>query len=620
MDNQYNLTKLKNIAATTVLLIFGISTAYAQDTLLVTGTIVNTANEPVANVSVGVEGSFDLPTVTDQNGTFSVKTLSGSNWLNISPSDNYQKKRIFVNNRSFIKIYLTPIGIASGEDDITLLSQQFLARDMVASFSSINSEKIKETPVLSIDQFFQGRVPGIRTINRSGDPSSGAVSFTRGVNSINASNSPLYIVDGIPIMSKGIFGSNLDGYEYNPLLGINPLDISKTTVIKDQSVTAAYGSKASNGLVVIETLDPSATQTLVELDLRTGYSLAPSNQIEQMSAAQHKTLVSELLFSSGKAEELIVEEYPNLFLTPNEDRFIDYQHNTNWQDLIFANSVFTNLNVKVKGGDEIARYGLSFGYVNSKGIIKSTAYDGYNLRFVSLLNIFTWLKMNASVSMSYTSSELKESARIRETSPILTSLAKSPMLNPFTYDDTGQELTELASVDELGVSNPQAVIDNYEATNTNFNFISTLGFEAALKTNLSLHSNFGITYNVLNELLFMPNKGMERYYNSAAINVAKATNNSLTSFYNNTYLKYRNKFGENHELTSNTGVNILTNNFELDWGLTKNAHENDQYRMLQDGQNNLREIGGANRKWNWLSFYENVTYGNSFNRRFIEGR
>lgn len=608
MDNQYYLTKLKNIAATAVLLIFGVSTVFSQDTLLVTGTIVNPANQPVANVSVGVEGSFDLPTVTDENGSFSVKTLSGNNWLNISPSDNYQKKRVFLNNRSYIKVYLTPIGLASGEDNIMLLSQQFLAKDLVAAFSSINTEKIKETPVLSIDQFFQGRVPGMHVINRSGDPGSGAVSFMRGVNSINASNSPLYIVDGIPLLSKGVFGSNLDGYEYNPLLGVNPLDISKTTVIKDQSITAAYGSKASNGLVVIETLDPSATQTVVELDLRSGYSLAPSNQIEQMSAAQHKTLVSELLFSSGKAEELIVEEYPNLFLTPKDERFIDYQHNTNWQDLVFANSAFTNLNIKVKGGDEIARYGLSFGYVNSDGIVKSTAYDGYNLRFVSLLNIFTWLKMNATVSMSYSTSELKESARVRETSPILTSLAKSPMLNPFTYDEEGKELTELASVDELGVSNPQAVIDNYQASNSNFNFISTLGFEAALKTNLSLHSNFGITYNILKEQLFMPNKGMERYYNSEAINVSKATNNSLTSFYNNTYLKYRKNFGRNHVLTSNTGVNVLTNDFELDWGLTKNAHENDQYRMLQDGQNNLREIGGANRKWNWLSFYENVTY------------
>jgi TonB-linked SusC/RagA family outer membrane protein len=247
--------------------------------------------------------------------------------------------------------------------------------------------------------------------------------------------------------------------------------------------------------------------------------------------------------------------------------------------------------------------------MNSNGIVETTGYDGYNLRFVSLLNIFTWLKMNASVSLSYNNSNLKESARVTETSPIYTSLAKSPMLNPYQYDNEGQELTALSEPDELGISNPKAIVDNYEATNSNFNFLSTLGFSAEIKKNLVLNSNFGITYNVLKEQIFQPNIGMESYYNKEAINVSKATNNSLNSFYNNTYLKYKKNFGKDHILTSNTGANILTNKFELDWGLTKNAHENDEYRMLQDGQNNLREIGGANRNWNWLSFYENVTYG-----------
>ena len=609
MNKQCLLANFKKIAAVTAMLIFCISTVFSQDTLFIKGIVVNSLNKPVSNVSVGIEGSFELPVVTNEAGEFNVVALTGNEWLNISPSETYKKKRVFLNNRTALKIYLTTNGVESGDDEISVLSQNILKRDIVASFSTINSSSIKETPVLTVNQFFQGRVSGMNVINRSGDPGSGAVSFLRGVNSINSSNSPLYVVDGIPVMPTNIFGSNLDGYEYNTLLSINPLDISKTTIVKDPTITAAYGSKASNGLVIVETLDPSATQTVVELDLRGGYSLAPSNQIPQMNAGQHKTLISELLFSSGKPEELIVEEYPNLFLTPDEDRYIDYQHNTNWQDLVFTNAAFKNINIKVKGGDEIARYGLSFGYMNSDGIIKSTGYDGYNLRFVSLLNIFTWLEMNASVSLSYNNSNLKESARVSQTSPLYSALAKSPLLNPYQYDDEGKELTALTNVDELGISNPQAIIDNYEASNNNFNFISTLGLSADLKDNLVLNSNFGITYNVLKEQIFMPNKGMERYYNKEAINVSKATNNTLNSFYNNTYLKFNKKFGQNHVFTSNTGVNVYTNKFELDWGLTKNAHENDEYRMIQDGQNNLREIGGANRTWNWLSFYENVSYG-----------
>ena len=188
-------------------------------------------------------------------------------------------------------------------------------------------------------------------------------------------NQPLFIVDGIPSTAAGIFGSNIEGYSFNPLVELNPHDVSAMTIIKDPAITAAYGSKASNGLVLIETLDPSVTQTVIELNLSTGISLAPSLSIPQLNASQHKTLIHEVLYSSGKLEENLVIEYPNLFLEPDDKRYIDYQHNTQWQDEIFRNSIYTNLNVNVKGGDEIATYGLSFGLLNNNGIIKKTGFS-----------------------------------------------------------------------------------------------------------------------------------------------------------------------------------------------------------------------------------------------------
>jgi hypothetical protein len=223
--------------------------------------------------------------------------------------------------------------------------------------------------------------------------------------------------------------------------------------------------------------------------------------------------------------------------------------------------------------------------------------------------------MNTGVSLSYNTSQLKESGKVNETSPILSSLGKSPMLNPYRYDNQGFELGILAQVDELGVSNPQSVIDNYEANNHNFNFLTTVALEGTLKENLFLNSNFGITYNLLKEKVFMPNLGMEWYYNKEAHNVSKAANNTFNSFYNNTYLHFDKSFGNHSKISSSTGFNIQTNKFGYDWALTKNAPENDQYRMLQDGTNNLREIGGQNRAWNWMSFYENLHY--SFMNKYL---
>ncbi|MFC2115060.1 SusC/RagA family TonB-linked outer membrane protein [Bacteroidota bacterium] len=588
-------------------LIAGFLAAYGQDLLLIEGTVVDGSNRPLENVSIGIEGSAELPVVSDSNGKFTMSSESAEIWLNISPSSGYKTKRIYLNGRTEVKMYLAAEDLDAGDDIIPILRQQGLRRDQVAAFNTLNSEGIIETPDLTVDQYMQGRVSGMYVVYRSGHPAAGASSFIRGVNSLNAKNQPLYIVDGIPLISKGVFNSVIEGFEYNPLLGVNTMDISKTTVIKDATVTAAFGSQASNGLVLIETLDPSATQTIIEIDFRTGYSLSPDKLIPQLDGQQHKTLISEVLFSSGLEEELVREQYPNLFLQPGDEGYVNYQHNTNWQELIFTDASFNNLNVSVKGGDEIARYGLSFGYINGGGVIEGTKYEGYNLRFVGKLNIFPWLKGNSGVALNYNNSSLIESAKVPETSPILTALAKSPMLNPYQYDDKDQELGILAEVDELGVSNPQAVIEGFEATNTNFNSTFTFGLDFLIRENITLNTNFGINYNLLNEQMFMPNHGMELYYNDEAINVAKASNNSLRTIYNNTSFNYKKDFGK-HSITSNSGFNIQNNTYEFDWGLTKNAPENDEFRFLQSGTANLRAIGGNNRTWNWLSLYERFTY------------
>jgi len=600
--------KYKLIAFLCIMLFAGITSLKAQDTINVNGYVVNGANRPVADVSIEIEGSYELPSISDEEGHFSFKTTDGNVWLNIVPVGDYKKKRLFLGNREQLTIFLTEEDVPSGHDPVKILSQDIPKRNVLSSIEILPTENVRHLPALSVDQIFQGRVSGAHVVNRSGAFGSGAVTMIRGVNSLNANTEPLYVIDGIPISFMGVFNSNIAGFSYNPLLGLNPLDISNVAIIKDQTATAAYGSKASNGLILIETLDPSATQTVIDLDLRTGYSLSPSQNINQLDGVEHKTLINQLLFSSGMQEELIQEKYPNLFLSPEDERYIDYKHNTNWQNLIFSDAAFTNLNISVKGGDEAAKYGLSFGYQNGDGIVKATGYEGYNIRFVSLVNIFTWLKFNANVSLSYNLSQLKESGKADKTSPILSSLGKSPLLNPYRYNDEGQEMVALADVDELGVSNPQAIIDNYEASNNNFNFITGIGLEATLKKNLFINSNFGLTYNLLKERVFMPNQGMELYYNDEAINVSKAANNNFSSIYNNTYLRFNKSFGNDHHFTSNTGIHVLTNKFEYDWGLTKNAHENDQYRMLQDGTRSLREFGGKNSDWNWMSLYESVTY------------
>ena len=620
INNLFTTANWKKAALVVPVLLLSIWSSQAQgqmanDSILVKGVIVSGTNTPLSNVTVSIEGSYQMPVVTNEAGEFNIKSASGNNWLIISPVSDYKTKRIFLGKQNELKVFLTANDLSGGDDPVTILSQKRIKKDIVSAFSDFKPTDVYKSGAFSIDEFMQGRTPGMNVVRKDGAPGSGAIVSLRGVNSIMTNTQPLYIIDGIPMENPGILGSNLEGFSFDPLLSVNPFDISKVTIVKDPTVTSIYGSKASNGVIFIETLDPSATQTSIDVDLRTGYSLAPSNLIPQMNGSQHKTFANEVLFTSGQYEEVLRVKYPNLFLEKDDERFIDYQHNTNWQEKVFENAAFTNVNLKVKGGDAIARYGLSFGYTTSEGIIKTTGYDSYNLRFVSRLNIFTWLRMNAGVTMSYTTANLKESAKVKETNPIMAALGKSPLLNAQQYDRDGNMLTTLTEVDELGVSNPVAIINKFQATNSNYHFISSMGFEATITKNLLLNTNFGLTYNGLKEQVFMPNHGMDHYYNDEAWNVSKASLNYLLSVYNNTYFTYKRTFNKVHNLSSSTGLNLQTNKYQFDWAIAMNAHENDEYKNLEDGLQNLRRIGGQNRGWNWVSFYENLNY--SFKDKYL---
>jgi TonB-linked SusC/RagA family outer membrane protein len=610
MNNTLTQKIIKSLLALAAVVLLNQIPALAQDSLVVRGVILSGINEPIPNVAVSIEGSREMPAITGDDGRYEVKVPEGSTWMTISPATRYKRKRVYIDKRSQIDVVLTTQDLVAGDDILTVFSQPMPKKNIVSSYTDLDLKGINKAPFISIDQYMQGRVSGLNLVSQSGTPGAGMSANMRGINSINANNQPLFIIDGMPMQQQGMFGSVIEGYVYNPVSGVNPLDISKLTVFNDPVYTAAYGSKASNGLVVIETLDPTATETSFEVDLRRGYSMTPDRYMNQLDSSQHRTLVNEILYSSGLTEEVLMERYPSLFLTKKDDDFVNYRHNTDWQDLIFGNGSFTNFNVKVKGGDEIASYGLSLGFYDNQGIIKNTDYNGLNLRFVSRVNVFRWLKMNASVSFNTSSANLKESAKVKETNPILAALGKSPMLSPYAYDnDSIRKLTKiLSNVEDLGGSNPLAIIQKLEASNKNYHFISNIGFEATIRKDLIFNTNVGITYNALKEKIFMPNAGMESYYNKEAHNVIKASTNTLNSFYNHTYLRYNKVFNNDHQLVSTTGMNVQLNQFQYDWGIAKNANENDQYKDLDNGSDPLREVGGQNRDWNWLSFYENLSY------------
>jgi TonB-linked SusC/RagA family outer membrane protein len=579
-----------------------------QDSLLIIGKITAGKNNPLKDVSVSVEGYDISPVISDSSGNFTISVPMGGAWLTFAPLGNFKSKRIFVNDSQPLMISLAAYNIHSYNDQVDLNYYSLSRSDVTTSFFDIDFEKNPKNDAETFDHLIHGLVPGLWLTHHSGLSGQSAIAFIRGLNSMNATNAPLILVDGIPLERPGIFQSDIEGNYSHPLSHIDPNDISSLAIFKDPTATAIYGTRASNGLILIQTLNPKSTETSISLSLQAGLSMAPTRYIPQLNREQYLLFANEMLATSKLKEEDFKITYPGLYTESNDDAYSRYMHNTNWQKYIFSNSQSSNASFSMKGGSEIARYGLSVSYFNTGGVFENSDYDRFNVRFVSHMNISPKFKLNAASNLINGNLSLKESAVSKEVSPILSSLSKSPLMNPYQYDENGNRLSIIDDVDEMGTSNPYALMKNYIGESKDFKFVSSVKGQFDISRTTQFVSLIGLNFNTMKEFSFKPNIGMETYFDGEANNVAQSTNNYLFSIYNDNYLSLNKQFGKNHSISSVTGYRLSSNNFQADFGRAMNLPVNDEYTRLQAGQNDLRRLGGINAKWNWASLYNQINY------------
>jgi len=598
------MNRLLTILAVITLNLFFTIPVLGQNSKMLSGIVLNDAKQPVSEVTINIPGSE--PVYTGEDGVFNISRIDEKEWLYVTPLEGYSPKKILLNDQEYITIYLTSIDIESPYSEVLTPLENKTGRDIISSFKTLEPSVFENKPFTSVEQYLQGTVPGAFITQSSGMPGSGANVYIRGYSSFLSNNQPLYIVDGVPMENSNIYDGLLEGDNFSPVSMIDPLDISEITVLKDAASTAIYGAKGANGVVIIKTLEPKETRTTINFLYRTGISLAPQ-QPPQLDADAYKTLANEVLFSSGMAEEDYKLRYSGLFLTPNDDNYIRYNHNTNWQDEIFRNGIMNNVRFSIKGGDAIAKYGLSVGYLKNKGIIKNTYYDRINIRLVGTFDIFSWLKMDVTSNLTTSNSYLEESGLSSVTNPLLSSLWKSPMLNPYEYDDDGNLLSIIDEVDELGTSNPTAIVNLSEAQSKNYRFITSANLTGEITDNLKFTSLLGLNSNNKKESLFIPDRGFDLLYEGEVFNEAKEQNNALFAVYNDNRIFYNKVIDNVHDLFGAIGLRWQKNKFDKDYGIARNT-ASDYFTNLNRGENLLNIIGGNNRAWNWGALYSNISY------------
>ncbi|MGN7787220.1 SusC/RagA family TonB-linked outer membrane protein [Niabella sp. 22666] len=578
----------------------------------VSGTISDAATgKPVVGANITYK-EF-AAAISDTSGRFSIDAPWNDITLLIT-ADGYQAKEIALKGNKNIVIQLQKSGFQSFYENITLPSATMLRSKLANAATTVKTDgawtNIPETP----DAYLQGRVAGLQSIRRSGTPGIGADLFLRGYSSLFASNQPMIIVDGV-YYDNGSYGNSLvSGYYNNPLSFIDLKDIDDITVLKDGS--SLYGAKAANGVIIITTARAREEATKIDAAVYGGISFAPS-AIPVMGAGSYRSYLSEMLQSKGLSASEI-QQLPYMNDDINNPEYYRYHSNTDWQNQVFSQRYTQNAYLKITGGDNIAKYGLSIGYLNSKSPLEETGLNRYNMRFNADLNLSKRLTASANIGYFRSSADLKNQGINPTTNPIYTSLVKAPFLPIHVIADNGLESPLLAGRDTLGFSNPAAIIQNMTSNNTSYRFVGGVTFNYQLSNSLTLGTTIAITSQKNRENFFIPERGIapDTLFNGTlARNRSGAQVIKAFNTFNDTRISYYKAFNKRNQLNVKAGVRYNKTNGEQDYGLGFNS-ATDQLTGVGYGLNTLRQIGGNLGSATWLNMYVNADY-NMADKYFI---
>ncbi|SDL41426.1 TonB-linked outer membrane protein, SusC/RagA family [Pedobacter sp. ok626] len=564
--------------------------------------------KPLSALNVRVEGYSAA--LTDEKGRFSL-TVPDYNAIILVSGIGFQEKEISLKGRKELNIRLHEDSFTSFYDEAAFAFSSKRLSHITGAVNTVNTQGgwnlNSETP----DTYLQGRVSGLNAIRRSGTAGIGANLLIRGFNSINSTNQPLIVVDGM-IYDNNSYGSSLiGGHVNNPLQYIDVKDIDNFTIVKD-ATASIYGTKAANGIIFINTNHAKELATKIDFSMYGGLNLEPK-RLPVMQSDSYRLYLSELLQSGGYTSAQI-SALPFMNDNPNSN-YYTYHNNTNWQKEIFRKSYDQNYFLKITGGDDIAKYALSIGYLKNKGVVDSTDLIKYNTRFNAEFKLTQKLTANANLAFTYAEQNLKDQGLSTKTSPIYSALVKSPFLRANEVDASNNVSPSLSDADIFGVSNPRSLINTAQAVTKNYRFFGSVNFNYQFNKSLNFSSLIGVTYDKQRESYFIPKKGVSNDTLRSAIADSRlsAQVQRIYSLYSDTRISYRKTF-DKHNISATAGFRYISSNTESDYARTYNS-ATDQLISIGNGSAALRELGGEIGKYRWLNNYLTAEY--DYNRKYF---
>lgn len=566
--------------------------AFGQASQPISGVVKDQRGETIPGVNVIVQNS-NKGTATDAFGNFKLE-VDGDETLIIS-GIGFVTKTIQVNNRTNFEIILA-------EDTKTLNEVLVVAygtterKNLTGSISKVDPSEVSNIAVGSIDAQLQGKISGVQISSPTGVPGETSNIRVRGVTSINASNDPLYVVDGVFVNSNSLQSISTGGKATSPLADINPNDIESIEVLKDAQAAALYGSRGANGVVLITTKRGNYNQK-PSINFNTSHGFSEAKRLWDLATGpEHAQLVNEWWINTGADNPALNRNFANRPYRPSSEGgrgLPEEQPTFDRLSEIFRTARIQNYDLALSGGTSSTKYFIGGGYTNQESIIKPIAFNRLSFRVNLDQDINDKVKVGVSNSISRT---FRNQARAGDgpRGGLLQAALHTPTLAPPTNE-------EGVLVGRAGFDNVTLLIENYDVSSISLRYIGNIYAEADLAPGLKFRTTFGVDHNNYNE---------SEYWNTFLIEggnggLATSTITQFSTLINEQVLSYKKTFSGDHTFGFVLGNTIQRDIFERTYAEGR-GFANNEFKIISSAA-----VTASSQSWSGsslASFFSRVDY------------
>ena len=524
------MNAIQNLAKRSLLLValfvIGCLQLMAQ-TRTIKGEVTDAQNgEALIGATVMVEGEKG-GTVTDFDGNFSLQVSSSAKKIKVSYI-GYIDKVLSISDNMKVKLESDSKALA----DVVVIGYGTARKsDLTGSVATVKSKDFNKGLVSSPEQLINGKVSGVQIMSNSGSASAGSTIRVRGGASLNASNDPLIVLDGVPLEQGGISGNSS-----NFLSMINPSDIESMTVLKDASSTAIYGSRASNGVIIITT--KKGQQGAVKVNFNTTNSLQTRAQMVDM-------------LSRDEFVNVI-----NQFGTDNQKSLLGTA-NTDWNDEVYRTAFGTDNNLSVSGSiDKWLPFRVSVGYYNQSGLVRKDNVERWTGNVVLTPSFFQdHLKLTINAKGTLNNNSFNNGGAVWAAATF------NPTIPVYSGNDKYGGYNEALDADgypvNAGVRNPRGLVDLYDSKSKVSRFIGSMDvdYKVHFLPDLKLHATVGADYAKGDGTIYVPGYAAQSFNKDESLSGSdykygpQKNENRLLTLYAN-YAKYFENIKSNVDLTA----------------------------------------------------------------------